>query len=114
MLLIHSLLTTCLFQIFVASSLRDVVNNQQQIEWGTLVYVALVTIPMVFITQIRHLRYLVPFSAVANVLMITAFGITLYFLLNGDGPVSFAGRNLGPDWTQLPLFFRYDLNDLRT
>ncbi|XP_038112900.1 proton-coupled amino acid transporter-like protein pathetic isoform X2 [Culex quinquefasciatus] len=105
MLLIHSLLTTCLFQIFVASSLRDVVNNQQQIEWGTLVYVALVTIPMVFITQIRHLRYLVPFSAVANVLMITAFGITLYFLLNGDGPVSFAGRNLGPDWTQLPLFF---------
>ncbi|XP_053686201.1 proton-coupled amino acid transporter-like protein pathetic [Sabethes cyaneus] len=102
MILIQSLLTLCLFQIFVASSLRDVVNNQQQIEWSTLAYIALVTIPIAFITQIRVLKYLVPFSALANALMITAFGITLYFLLSER--ISIGDKNFWPEWNKLPFF----------
>ncbi|XP_055527153.1 proton-coupled amino acid transporter-like protein pathetic isoform X2 [Wyeomyia smithii] len=102
MILIQSLLTLCLFQIFVASSLRDVVNNQQQIQWSTLVYIALATIPIAFITQIRVLKYLVPFSALANTLMITAFGITFYFLLSER--ISLDDKNFWPEWSKLPFF----------
>ncbi|XP_053690107.1 proton-coupled amino acid transporter-like protein CG1139 [Sabethes cyaneus] len=102
MLVVQSLLMLCLFQIFIASSLRDVVNNQQQIEWSTLTYIILVTIPIACITQIRVLKYLVPFSALANALMITAFAITLYFLLSVR--ISLNGKNFWPEWNKLPSF----------
>ncbi|XP_058834183.1 proton-coupled amino acid transporter-like protein CG1139 [Topomyia yanbarensis] len=102
MILIQSLLTLCLFQIFIASSLRDVVNNQQQIVWGTHVYIALVTIPIAFITQIRELKYLVPFSALANALMISAFGITLYFLVRDQ--IFLYDKSYWPEWSKLPFF----------
>ncbi|XP_062554993.1 proton-coupled amino acid transporter-like protein CG1139 [Armigeres subalbatus] len=102
MVVFHSLLIFCLFQIFVATSLRDVINNQMQIAWSTGVCVALVTVPIALIIQIRVLKYLVPFSALSNALMIIAFGITLYFLVNE--PVSLDNRNLWPEWERLPFF----------
>lgn len=102
MLVFHSLLIFCLFQIFIAASLRDVINNQLQITWSTGVYVAFVTVPIALIIQIRVLKYLVPFSALSNALMIIAFGITLYFLVNE--PVSLDNRNLWPEWSRLPFF----------
>ena len=104
MLVFHSLLIFCLFQIFIAASLRDVINNQLQITWSTGVYIAFVTVPIALIIQIRVLKYLVPFSALSNALMIIAFGITLYFLVNE--PVSLDNRNLWPEWNRLPFFVR--------
>lgn len=105
MLVFHSLLIFCLFQIFIATSLRDVINNQLQIAWSTGVYVAIVTVLIALIIQIRVLKYLVPFSALSNALMIIAFGITLSFLVNE--PVSLDNRNLWPEWNRLPFFIRY-------
>ncbi|EAT42637.1 AAEL005854-PA [Aedes aegypti] len=102
MLVFHSLLIFCLFQIFIATSLRDVINNQLQLAWSTGVYVAIVTVPIALIIQIRVLKYLVPFSALSNALMIIAFGITLSFLVNE--PVSLDNRNLWPEWNRLPFF----------
>ncbi|XP_055533591.1 proton-coupled amino acid transporter-like protein pathetic [Wyeomyia smithii] len=102
MLVVQSLLMLCLFQIFIASSLRDVVNNQQQLEWSTLTYIILVTIPIACITQVRVLKYLVPFSALANTLMITAFIITLYFLLSVR--ISLSDKAFWPEWSKLPTF----------
>ncbi|XP_021709821.1 proton-coupled amino acid transporter-like protein CG1139 isoform X2 [Aedes aegypti] len=102
MLVFHSLLIFCLFQIFIATSLRDVINNQLQIAWSTGVYVAIVTVLIALIIQIRVLKYLVPFSALSNALMIIAFGITLSFLVNE--PVSLDNRNLWPEWNRLPFF----------
>lgn len=104
MILIQSFLSFCLYLVFIAKTLRDVLYNQQQIDWDTRIYILLVLIPAVVITQVRELKYLVPFSGFANAIMITAIGIVLYFVLSE--PLEIEDRNMFPQWSTLPSFVR--------
>ncbi|EDS39534.1 amino acid transporter [Culex quinquefasciatus] len=102
MILIQSFLSFCLYLVFIAKTLKDVLYNQQQIDWDTRIYILLVLIPAVVITQVRELKYLVPFSGFANAIMITAIGIVLYFVLSE--PLEIEDRNMFPQWSTLPSF----------
>lgn len=104
MILLQSFLSFCLYLIFIAKSFKDVFYNQLQINGDTQIYILLVLVPVVVLTQIRELKYLVPFSAIANALMITAIGITLYLIFSE--PISLSERNLWPQWSTLPSFIR--------
>ncbi|CAG9134605.1 unnamed protein product [Plutella xylostella] len=66
------------------------------------VYCALTLVPLVLICQIRNLKYLVPFSAAANALLVVCFAITMYYLFS-DLP-SPADREMVASVTQWPLF----------
>ncbi|XP_053686203.1 proton-coupled amino acid transporter-like protein CG1139 [Sabethes cyaneus] len=101
-LVIQSSLSSCSYLVFIAQSLRDVIYNQQQIDWDTRVYLLLLLIPMIFFTQIRELKYLVIFSAAANILIISAIGIILYIIFNES--LLFADRKMWPQWSKLPSF----------
>ncbi|XP_038106434.1 proton-coupled amino acid transporter-like protein CG1139 [Culex quinquefasciatus] len=102
MILIQSFLSFCLYLVFIAKTLKDVLYNQQQMDWDTRIYILLVLIPAVVITQVRELKYLVPFSGFANAIMITAIGIVLYFVLSE--PLEIEDRNMFPQWSTLPSF----------
>lgn len=107
MILIQSFLSFCLYLVFIAKTLKDVLYNQQQIDWDTRIYILLVLIPAVVITQVRELKYLVPFSGFANAIMITAIAIVLYFILSK--PLEITERNMWPQWSTLPSFIRYSV-----
>ncbi|XP_026328033.1 proton-coupled amino acid transporter-like protein pathetic, partial [Hyposmocoma kahamanoa] len=66
-------------------------------------YCALTLVPLVLICQIRNLKYLVPFSALANLLILCVFGITMYFIFTDLPPVK--DREMVTSVTQWPLFF---------
>ncbi|EAT42636.1 AAEL005865-PA [Aedes aegypti] len=102
MILIQSILTCCLFLVFIAKSLHDVIYNQLGVDWDVRIYILIELIPVVVITQIRELKYLVPFSLIANALLISAIGITLYFILSK--PFSLDNRNLWPEWSSAASF----------
>jgi solute carrier family 36 (proton-coupled amino acid transporter) len=53
--------------------------------------------------QIRELKYLVPFSALANLFIVITFGITLYYMFNV--PLDFTEKPMFASWGTLPLFF---------
>lgn len=60
-------------------------------------------IPCLFIGQIRSLKWLVPFSAMANILIVVTFGITLYYMFSE--PIVVSDKPYMAKWSQIPLFF---------
>lgn len=102
-LLIVSFFSVCVYLLFIATTLRDVINNELGIDWDTRIYILLTAVPLIFVTQVRDLRYLVPFSALANTLILVTFGITLYYIFRE--PIDLSNRELFPEITALPSFF---------
>lgn len=94
---------SCVYIVFIASSFQSVINYDFQIDWNIRVYIAMTIIPILFIGQIRNLKYLVPFSAMANIFIVIVFGITLYYMFNE--PLKFSDKPLFSSWSQIPLFF---------
>lgn len=73
-------------------------------------YCALTLVPLVLICQIRNLKWLVPFSAVANIFLVICFAITMYYIF--DDLPNPAERQMVASFTQWPLFIRYDIKNL--
>lgn len=96
----------CVYIVFIATSLRDVVNNVLEVNWDVRLYIALIILPLMLLGQIRQLKYLVPFSALANIFIIITFSITLYYMFSG--PLQTDDKPLFSSWAQLPLYFRYN------
>uniref|UniRef100_A0A0K8UWL5 Proton-coupled amino acid transporter 1 n=1 Tax=Bactrocera latifrons TaxID=174628 RepID=A0A0K8UWL5_BACLA len=94
---------TCVYIVFIAKSFHDVINYDTGLEWGVRAYIALTLIPCLLIGQIRNLRWLVPFSAMANIFIMITFAIVLYYLFSE--PLVFGDKDLIGGITKIPLFF---------
>ncbi|XP_035786339.1 proton-coupled amino acid transporter-like protein pathetic isoform X1 [Anopheles albimanus] len=91
------LTTVVVFIVFVGTTLREVINYRTGWDWGDRTYILLVGVPILFITQIRELKYLVPFSAIAGFLILANIVISLVFVF--QEPLSLEGRRLFPTTT---------------
>lgn len=89
--------------VFIATSFHDVINYDLDINWDVRIYIALTLIPCMLIGQIRNLKWLVPFSAMANIFIVVTFAITLYYMFNAD--LDFSTKPLIAPVSQMPLFF---------
>jgi proton-coupled amino acid transporter len=67
------------------------------------VYIPMLLVVLVPLGLIRNLKYLVPFSAVANIFILVSFVITLYYIFSETLDVE--ERVLMANVEQLPLFF---------
>ncbi|CAG9765439.1 unnamed protein product [Ceutorhynchus assimilis] len=65
----------------------------------------MILIPLILCCQVRELKHLVPFSFLANAMMVVAFSITLYYIFNGIGAVKLEDRNMATGWEGIPSFF---------
>ncbi|XP_012547428.2 proton-coupled amino acid transporter-like protein pathetic [Bombyx mori] len=77
----------CVYVVFIAENFKQVLdvyapNDNLSVQ----AYCALTLVPLVLMSQIRNLKWLVPFSAIANVFLVICFGITLYYIFK-DLPV---------------------------
>lgn len=93
----------CVYIVFIATSFHDVINYDAGLNWDVRIYIALTLIPCLLIGQIRDLKYLVPFSLMANVFIVITFAITLYFMFDQD--LVYSDKPLIAKATQIPLFF---------
>lgn len=75
------------------------------LQWDILIYMTIVLGPLVLSCQIRELKYLVPFSFLANAFLVISFGITLYYMFDGIQNVPTSDRDLFTPVTKLPAFF---------
>lgn len=80
------------------------INDRLAVDWNVRFYIAVVVLPCIILGQIRKLKYLVPFSAMANGCIVITFAITLYYMLTG--PIEISKRPMFSSFHQLPLFFR--------
>jgi len=64
----------------------------------------MILLPIMLLNFVRRLKYLAPFSALSNVLIVTGVGITLYYIFR-DGLPPLSERNWIGEARGIPLFF---------
>ncbi|KAF5295595.1 hypothetical protein FQR65_LT10398 [Abscondita terminalis] len=94
----------CVYVVFIAESLQLVFKHWfPSNDIDLRLYMVMIMAFLLLSAQVRELKHLVPFSFLANVCLIAAFAITLYYLFLQMNPVSsvpgFASVST------LPIFF---------
>ncbi|XP_053687700.1 proton-coupled amino acid transporter-like protein CG1139 [Sabethes cyaneus] len=103
MLLVASYFSVSVYLVFISTTMHDVINFELNLEWKTRTYILMTTAVVALITQVRELKYLVPFSLLANSSIFVVFAISLYYIFKE--PVSLEDRHFWPEWSNLPSFF---------
>ncbi|CAH0717456.1 unnamed protein product, partial [Brenthis ino] len=71
---------TSVYVIFIASSLKNICDHFfPENKYAVEVYCAALLLPLILFTQVRHLKFLVPFSLFANLCLLLTFAVTCYY-----------------------------------
>lgn len=92
----------CVYFVFASSSLQQVLQFYGY-EFSGTVNMLLVMLPILLPSLIMNLKYLAPFSAIANVCMATGVGVVFYYAFL-DMPAIEERKYIG-DLETIPLFF---------
>ncbi|XP_047546112.1 proton-coupled amino acid transporter-like protein pathetic isoform X1 [Vanessa atalanta] len=93
----------CVYVVFIGSSIKEVMDvYYPQYDISIRMYCILTLVPLILICQIRNLKYLVPFSAMANFLIVVVFAVTMYYVFVDLPPLS--EREMVANVSQWPLF----------
>ncbi|KPJ19770.1 Proton-coupled amino acid transporter 4 [Papilio machaon] len=102
---------TSVYVIFIASSLKDICDHfNPNYTFTVKEYCGFLLIPLIALTQIRHLKFLVPFSLLANICLLLTFVITCIYTFSDLKDLSTVKLASSP--AQWPLFLSH--NDLLT
>lgn len=93
----------CVYIVFISTNLKEVVDYYTESDKDLRIYMAALLPLLVLLSLVRNLKYLAPFSMVANVLIATGMSITFYYIFNGLPTISDVPNF--SSWSQLPLFF---------
>ncbi|XP_055841086.1 proton-coupled amino acid transporter-like protein CG1139 [Episyrphus balteatus] len=102
-LLIYQLGTCCVYVVFVSSNIKSVCDSYTSEPIDVRMYMVFVLLPLILINWVRNLKYLAPFSTIANAITMVSFGIICYYIFR-DG-VSMEGKDAFANYSTFPLFF---------
>lgn len=94
-----------IYIVFISTNLKDVVDQYQFPEhrWEVRWYCLFILGPLILLKCIRSYKYLAPLSTIANILSITSFLITFYYLFSDLPDIS--NREAIAPIEKLPLYF---------
>ncbi|XP_026500631.2 proton-coupled amino acid transporter-like protein CG1139 isoform X1 [Vanessa tameamea] len=92
----------CIYIVFIANNVKTICD-EYGIHIELSIHMIFVVIPVLILCMVRNLKYLTPFSTVANVLMAVGVGAVLYEATQDLPPVE--SREYLASWHQLPLYF---------
>ncbi|XP_066256484.1 proton-coupled amino acid transporter 1-like [Euwallacea similis] len=92
----------CVYFVFISENVKQVLDYYGYV-LDVHLHMAIILLPILLTALIRNLKYLAPFSTLANILMCVGIIIVLYYA-SQDVP-SISTRRYIADWQQLPLFF---------
>lgn len=102
-LLIEMLGCCCAYVVFVAKSMKQVIEFYSEYDWTLTIYMLMLLPILIVINLTRSLKYLTPFSMISNTLFIIGIGISYYYIFDDLPPVT--DRPMFASWHQLPIFF---------
>lgn len=96
----------CVYFVFVAQNLKHVIDPYMG-TWPLQSYMALLLVPMILLNYVRNLKFLAPFSMIANIFMAIGLGIVFYYIFRDPlPPLHRPNFSSGfSSWGQLPLYF---------
>ncbi|XP_076239344.1 proton-coupled amino acid transporter-like protein pathetic isoform X2 [Calliopsis andreniformis] len=92
----------CVYVVFIATSIMQVANHLSGMEISVRMYILTLIPAVILLGQVRNLKYMVPFSMIANLCMLVGFSITLYYIFSG---IHTSNIKLIGSVQQLPTFF---------
>ncbi|XP_060800825.1 proton-coupled amino acid transporter-like protein CG1139 [Amyelois transitella] len=92
----------CVYVVVIAESFRQISNQYGGPSWSVNIFCALTLVVLVPLTQITKLKYLVPFSALANFVWLGSIMISIYYCLRD--PPSISERSIANSITGIPNF----------
>ncbi|XP_003703905.1 proton-coupled amino acid transporter-like protein pathetic [Megachile rotundata] len=93
----------CVYVLFVATSIRQLAVFYSGREISVQLCILTLIPAVILLGQVRNLKYLVPFSMIANTCMMVGFALTLYYVFT-DMNIS-SNVKLFAKAEQLPTFF---------
>ncbi|XP_044749739.1 proton-coupled amino acid transporter-like protein pathetic [Coccinella septempunctata] len=95
--------TCSCYTVLIAKNFNSVAIDYRGEAMNERLSIALLLVPLLFLSYVPNLKYLAPVSMVANVFMAVGLGITFYYLVNDIPPVE--SREMVVDLTKFPIFF---------
>ncbi|XP_067003578.2 proton-coupled amino acid transporter-like protein pathetic isoform X2 [Anabrus simplex] len=95
----------CVYVVFITKNIQQVVEYYTEIGWPIQYYMVIVAPFLVTLNMVPNLKYLAPFSMLANTLMAVGLGITFYYIFSDLPSITNSGLPNFSSWSQLPLFF---------
>ncbi|XP_014211868.1 proton-coupled amino acid transporter-like protein pathetic isoform X2 [Copidosoma floridanum] len=93
----------CVYVVFVSTNIKQVADNYMEYHWDVRIYMAILLPLLIAFSLVRNLKYLAPFSMIANFLIAAGLSITFYYIFT-DLP-SLKEVKKFSSVSQLPLFF---------
>lgn len=91
----------CVYTVFIAQNIKAVVDEYLG-EEDIRLYMLMLLLPLILINWVRNLKYLAPFSTLANVITVVSFAVIIYYLF-AEGP-TIDGREAVGKVENMPLF----------
>lgn len=102
-LLIYQLGTCCVYVVFVASNIKSIVDTVYETNVDVRLCMIIILVPLILINWVRQLKYLAPFSTLANFITMISFGFICYYIFRE--PVTLEGKDAIGKIENFPLFF---------
>ncbi|XP_041972808.1 proton-coupled amino acid transporter-like protein pathetic [Aricia agestis] len=97
----------CVYVVVIAESFKQVSDQYGGPSWSVTAFCGLTLVVLLPLTQITKLKYLVPFSALANFVWLGSICICVYYCLRDPPPIS--SRNAATSISGLPNFISTSL-----
>ncbi|XP_050540867.1 proton-coupled amino acid transporter-like protein pathetic isoform X2 [Daktulosphaira vitifoliae] len=80
--------TCCVYTVIIATNFQQVILHYTKVEVDIRWYILMLTLPLILLSYVPNLKYLAPFSTLANLLMASGLGITFYYLIQNLPAIS--------------------------
>lgn len=102
-LLVYQLGTCCVYVVFVSSNIKAIADYYTGSDTDVRLFMLIILLPLILINWVRNLKFLAPFSTLANFITLVSFAFILYYIFRE--PVSFVDREPVGKISEFPLFF---------
>ncbi|KAG6450758.1 hypothetical protein O3G_MSEX006744 [Manduca sexta] len=93
----------CIFTVLIADSIKQLFDRYVTTTNISVEYYCLfILVPLSLMVQIRHLKWLAPFSLLANILLIATFAICLYYIFRDE--LNFSDKKPVGDPARFPAY----------
>lgn len=93
----------CIFTVLVATSVKQLLDRYiSSFILPVEYYCLILLVPLCLMVQVRHLKWLAPFSLLANILLFATFAICLYYIFGQEIVIS--DKNAVGHWSRFPAF----------
>jgi solute carrier family 36 (proton-coupled amino acid transporter) len=95
--------TCAVYTVIIAENFKQVVDHHLGTDSNVRFYIMMLLVPLILLSWVPNLKYLAPFSAVANVFMGVGLLITFYYICVDMPPIT--DRAAHTSFLTLPPFF---------